>query len=139
MPLRRAIALIAASAVVLGVAIAIVVVLVSGDSPTPTSAGTVLAGGSDRAATGGYLRAGNVELRYASAADRAPLERLAREVAGPPSDALARAGQEVRVVHDGSAGGIVARAWRHSLTVTAPSDPRLQEFVDAWLGRGAAG
>ena len=82
------------------------------------------------------LRRGNVVLYYSRAADRAPLEALARDVAGPSDPALVEAGQAV-IVERGDDPGVVAAAYRRALTVDSPDDPALREFVQYWLGRGA--
>jgi hypothetical protein len=80
------------------------------------------------------LERGNIVLRFADAADEAPLRRLAREF-GPES--LADAGQAVLLRRDPSAGGVIAEAWRRRLQAQGPDDPALRRFVEHWLGRGA--
>lgn len=85
------------------------------------------------------LAAGNVILRYGAPSDRAPLAALARDVAGPTSKALLSSGQAVIVRHAASQAGVLARAYAHELLARSPRDPRLRAFVDAWLGRAAAG
>ena len=32
--------------------------------------------------------------------------------------------------------GIQALAWKRRLQVDGPTDPRLREFIDVWLGKG---
>jgi hypothetical protein len=87
----------------------------------------------------GTLAAGNVIVRYGDQADRAPLVALADEVAGPPSKALVSSGQAVIIRRDPSQAGVLARAYAHQLLTRSPRDPRLRLFVEARLGRAAAG
>jgi hypothetical protein len=80
------------------------------------------------------LPAGNVVVLYADAAQRAALQSLAEDVAGPPSADLQAAGQAVVVRRDAQAGGIVAVAGDRALRATAPDDPALRTFVETSLG-----
>jgi hypothetical protein len=80
------------------------------------------------------LRRGNVVVRFSAPADRDVLRALADEF-GPES--LAAQGQAVLVRRDPTAQGVVAEAYERRLRVTAADDPRLREFVEYWLGRGA--
>ena len=50
---------------------------------------------------------------------------------------VAAAGQQVILAESGASAGYEARAWGRRLAVETPQDPRLREFADAWLGRGA--
>jgi hypothetical protein len=86
------------------------------------------------------LEAGDVVLVYRDAGLRPSLRALQRDVAGPFDPAVARAGQAVVLALGGSSGGaaITALAWRHSLVASSARDPQLREFVEFWLGRGAA-
>jgi hypothetical protein len=85
------------------------------------------------------LELGNVVLRYSRPSDRAALTALAGRLAGPATSTLRQTGQAVVVVEDAAVDPIVAQAWKRSLRVTSAADPRLQDFVEAWLGRGKAG
>ena len=89
------------------------------------------------------LQLGNVVIEYATSAPRAGLRAFARSVLDAPfSPALAAAGQAV-ILAPGASGArqtpITALAWAHLLRVGSPSDPKLREFVEFWLGRGAPG
>ena len=86
---------------------------------------------------GTALAQGNVVILY-PARPIAELRRLQRDVSGGPFDAeVAAAGQQVILAESGAPAGYEARAWGRRLTVDTPQDPRLREFADAWLGRGA--
>ena len=87
------------------------------------------------------LAGGNVVLGYADPAYAAPLRRLADGLGAPDTPELRAVGQSVVVRRDASAArrACVARAEGHVLTVASPSDPRLQDFVERWLGQGSAG
>ena len=80
------------------------------------------------------LERGNVVVRYAEPRDAAALRELAREF-GPES--LAAQGQAVIVRRDAEAAGILAEAYKRRIRASAPEDPKLREFVQYWLGRGA--
>jgi hypothetical protein len=82
------------------------------------------------------LRRGTVILYYGRPGDRAGLEAVAREIAGAPEPALVEAGQAV-LVERGESAGIVAAAYRRTLSVRSPDDPQLREFVQFWLGRSS--
>lgn len=88
------------------------------------------------ALTGDTLKRGNVVLRYGDPAQREALEALARDVAGGDDPALVEAGQGV-VVERGTGGQVVASAYKRTLTVSSPEDPKLREFVQYWLGRSS--
>ena len=64
--------------------------------------------------------AGNVVILYSDAAQRAELQALADDIAGPTSADLEEAGQAVIVRRDGAAGGIVAIAGDHGIRVDGP-------------------
>jgi hypothetical protein len=78
-------------------------------------------------------------LAYAAAEPPAALRRLQRRLTGPFDAELAAAGQAVVLARLDAAGPATALAWRRQLKVDDPADPRLQEFAEAWLGRGASG
>ena len=93
-------------------------------------------GQASDALTGDTLARGNVVLRYGDPGQRAALEALARDIAGADDPALVEAGQAI-VVERGTGGRIVASAYKRTLTVDSPEDPKLREFVQYWLGRGS--
>ena len=72
-------------------------------------------------------------------ADRPPaaLRKLQDEVSGPFDAEVAAAGQQVILARRDGAGPATAAAWRRLLRVDDPADPRLREFAEAWIGRGA--
>jgi hypothetical protein len=80
--------------------------------------------------------AGNVVVLYSDASQRAALDALAQDIAGPPSSDLEQAGQAVLVRRDGSAHGIVAVAGGRGVRVADPGDPNLRAFIEGHLGAG---
>ena len=68
---------------------------------------------------------------------RAALAALQREVAGPFDAELAAAGQAVSSRRRAGAGAATALAWRRMLQLRRPDDPRLRDFVEAWLAPAA--
>ena len=82
------------------------------------------------------LAAGNVVLLYRGGKPPAPLRRLQDDLTGPFDVEIAAAGQAV-ILAAGGGAGTEARAWGRRLRVFSPSDPRLRDFADAWLGEGA--
>ena len=74
---------------------------------------------------------------YSDAAQRAELQALADDIAGPTSADLEGAGQAVIVRRDGAAGGIVAIAGDQGIRVTDPADPNLRAFIEGRLGADA--
>ena len=74
---------------------------------------------------------------YSDAAQRAELQALADDIAGPTSADLEEAGQAVIVRRDGAAGGIVAIAGDHGIRVTDPADANLRAFIEGRLGADA--
>jgi hypothetical protein len=93
-------------------------------------------GRADPQFTDERLRRGNVILFYGRQEDRAALQAVARDVAGPAEPALVEAGQAV-LVERGESAGVMAAAYRRSLRVDSPDDPRLRDFVQFWLGRSS--
>ena len=75
------------------------------------------------------LQLGNVVIAYDGAAPTG----LQADAFTPD---LAAAGQAVILDKRPGVGAIQALAWRHRLKATGPDDPRLQEFIDAYLGQG---
>jgi hypothetical protein len=106
---------------------------------TPTSAGP----GAPVAQLGGVatqpldVPAGNVVVLYSSGTQRAALEALADDIAGPASKDLEDAGQAVLVRREASADGIVAVANGRGVRVTDPADPALRAFIEGQLGASA--
>lgn len=130
------------------VAVAIAVVGVIGliaffnarDDSTTGGEGTRPAPGVPAEASGGtLLESGNVVLEFSDASFVSRLEALASDLGAPDSPELREAGQAVVLRRDAGTAGIVARAYEHTLTVTEPSDPQLQAFIERWLGQGTSG
>lgn len=106
----------------------------TGGDPVQPSPGTA------RAAPGDPLvERGNVVLRYADGSLTPKLEALAADLGAPDSPELRAVGQAVVLRRDPQASGIVAEAFKNTLTVTDPADPRLQAFIERWLGQAASG
>lgn len=83
------------------------------------------------------LELGNVVLVYKGDKPPAALTALQEQVTGAFDPELAAAGQMVILVARSNAEGVQALSWRRRLRVDDPSDPALQEFAEAWVGRGA--
>jgi hypothetical protein len=83
------------------------------------------------------LSLGDVVLMYGGKAPPAGLTGLASELAGPFSAALAAAGQAVIVAPRHGVTGLLGLAWGHFVRVRNAADPRLRQFAEYWLGRGA--
>jgi hypothetical protein len=83
------------------------------------------------------LELGDVIFFYGSAKPPAALEQVQEDVSGPFDPEVAAAGQQVILARRPGTDGVVAAAWRRLLRTDDPSDPRLREFADAWLGVGA--
>ncbi|HEX8085198.1 MAG TPA: hypothetical protein VF529_12980 [Solirubrobacteraceae bacterium] len=96
----------------------------------------VAPGKVDESLTADRLRRGNVVLLYGRAADRAPLEALAEEIAGPSDPALVEAGAAVIVERRPRGESVIANAYKRALVVESPTDPALREFAEYWLARG---
>jgi len=127
-------AVIAAIAGVIGV-----IAFFSSRDEGRTANGRTGPGVVDRAAVDRLLRAGNVELFYGAPADAVRLRALARSLGAPDTPALRAAGQAVVLRSDPGRRGVLARAWKHSLQARSAADPRLQDFVESWLGARASG
>ena len=104
------------------------------------------AGGEGRAAPGvaapeatdDRLRRGNVVLTYSEPADRAALQALAEDVAGPADPALVEAGVAILVERrPRQAQRVVATALRRRLEASGPADGELRRFAEFWLGRAS--
>lgn len=142
--MRRLVSALAVFAIAFAGVVGLLALFESRDQSTTTGGASSSAnadgpGVRDPGARSSLLRAGNVELRYARAADRSALVALADREAGRDARALRETGQAVVVVRDPGAAPILARAYGRSLRASSARDPRLQEFVEAWLGRGAGG
>ena len=55
---------------------------------------------------------------------------------GPFDAELAAAGQAVILAPRPGVGGVIALAWRRKLETDSPADPKLREFVEAYLAQG---
>jgi hypothetical protein len=82
------------------------------------------------------LRLGNVVIAYDSAKPPEALVALQEEVSGAFDPSLAAAGQAVILMRRPGLDGVEALAWRRRLEASGPSDPKLREFAEAWLGQG---
>jgi hypothetical protein len=82
-------------------------------------------------------QSGNVVVLYSDTAQKATLDALAADIAGPPSTELEQAGQAVIVRRQAAANGIVAIAGDRGVRVTDPADPSLRAFIEAHLGAAA--
>jgi hypothetical protein len=85
------------------------------------------------------LELGNVILFYDAPRPPSALRALRREVSGPFDAEVVAAGQQVILAPRDGTKGVTAAAWRRLLRTADASDPRLREFAEAWIGRGAAG
>lgn len=83
------------------------------------------------------LELGNVIVFYGSPRPAPQLRALQNEVSGPFDAELAAAGQAVILAQRPDTGPALAAAWRRLLPAADPADPRLREFAESWLGRGA--
>jgi hypothetical protein len=83
------------------------------------------------------LSLGDVVIMYGGGAPPPPLIRLADQIAGPFTPALAATGQAVILAPRPRTDGLVALAWTHMIKVASPLDPPLRAFVQFWLGKGA--
>jgi hypothetical protein len=82
------------------------------------------------------LATGDVALVYGTPKPPPELEQMREDATGPFDPELAAAGQMAFLVHREGVSGVQALAWKRRLTVESAADPRLREFVDAWLGKG---
>jgi hypothetical protein len=85
------------------------------------------------------LELGDVIVFYDAKRPPAALRTLQRDVSGPFDPEVAAAGQQVILARRDGAGAATAAAWRRLLRTDDPSDPRLREFAEAWIGRGVRG
>jgi hypothetical protein len=136
--LRRAIEAVAVFAIALAGVIALLLFFEGRDASTTAANSTPTASGpgiADPSATSALLRAGNVELRYGRTSDRNALVVFAQRQAGADTSALRAIGGAIVVVHDPKVSGVAALAYQRRLQPTSSRDPRLQAFVEAWLGQ----
>ncbi|MGZ4217274.1 MAG: DUF3105 domain-containing protein [Solirubrobacteraceae bacterium] len=85
------------------------------------------------------LENGNVVFMYGTRKPPPGLRALALKLASPFTPALAAAGQAVILARRPGTIGVDGLAWAHAISVRDPSDPRLAQFAQFWLGRGAPG
>ena len=86
------------------------------------------------------LEMGDIALVYAGHQGQEQVLRgIQDDVSGPFEPALAGTGQMVLLDKRPGTKGVIALAWRRMLAVPSVNDPRLREFADAWLGKGAEG
>jgi hypothetical protein len=91
------------------------------------------------------LSAGDIVLVYGGVTPPPGLADLARATGGPFTPALAAAGGAVILARLPRINGIIALAWTRMLTITGLSRVTggngavLKQFIESWLGRGAAG
>jgi hypothetical protein len=130
--MRRAAIAVLSAAVGVAAVIGAIAFFASRDEGSTDRRSTV--GERDRGAQTALLRAGNVELTYGSAADRTRLNALVDAVGTGDSRALRAAGQAVVLRLKPGVSGVLARAGHHRLRVRSAADPRLQDFVETWLG-----
>jgi hypothetical protein len=83
------------------------------------------------------LELGDVILFYGDRKPSSDLIALQRRLSGPFDPVLAGAGQQVILARRPGTRGVLALAWARRLDVPSAQDPRLQQFSDFWLGRGA--
>jgi len=81
------------------------------------------------------LAQGNVVIAYRGAVPPAPLRRLQRDLTGPFDAEIAAAGQAVILARASAPAGL---AWGRRLAAGPSQAQALQDFAEAWLGRGAA-
>jgi hypothetical protein len=85
------------------------------------------------------LSGGNVVLAYDAPRPPAALRRLQRQIAGRFDTFNEGAGQAVILARRPGVTGVIALAWRRVLRVPDPTDPRLFDFVNTWLGQTPPG
>jgi Protein of unknown function (DUF3105) len=85
------------------------------------------------------LELGNVVVMYGGPRPPPGLRALALSLAPPFIPELAMAGQAVILARRPGMRGLLGLAWTHAIAVRGPHDPRLRQFVQFWLGRGAPG
>ncbi len=138
--LRRVIEAIAVVAIAFAGVIALLLFFEDRDASTTSANRPAAASGPgvpDPAATSRLLRAGNIELRYRRTSDRNALVAFAQREAGTDSSDLRAAGAAIIVIPNDArvAPRLVAVAYKRRLELDSLRDPRLQAFVETWLGQ----
>ena len=90
-----------------------------------------------RAALLTALEQGDVVIVHPPGPTPPALKQLQDDVSGPFDPELAAAGQMVIVTPWPGVSDVQALAHRRRLRASGPDDPKLREFAEAWLGRGA--
>jgi hypothetical protein len=85
------------------------------------------------------LAVGDVVIMYGTRSPPPGLRNLALQNAAPFTPTLAAVGQAVILARRAGTVGLIGVAWTHLIDVSAPQDPLLREFIQAYLGRGAPG
>jgi hypothetical protein len=85
------------------------------------------------------LAVGDVVIMYGTRSPPSGLRNLALQIAAPFTPTLAAVGQAVILARRPGTVGLIGVAWTHLIDVSAPQDPLLREFIQAYLGRGAPG
>jgi Protein of unknown function (DUF3105) len=86
------------------------------------------------------LALGDVVVMYPTSKPPPGLRRLEQSVvAAPFTPALAAQGEALILARRPGIQGVVGLAWTHMLQVASAADPRLRQFAEYWLGRGAPG
>jgi hypothetical protein len=84
------------------------------------------------------LALGNVVIAYDGDDPPPALVQLQSDTAGPFDPELAAAGQAVILTYRPGVAGVMALAWRRKLVADGPEDPKLHDFVEAYLGQGSS-
>lgn len=138
--LRRVIEGIAVVVVALAGVIALLLFFEGRDASTTTTSGQATVtgpGNPDPDASSALLKAGNIELRYRRNSDRNLLVSFAQRQAGTDTSELRAIGAAIIVTRNDArvSPRLVALAYKRRLELDSPRDPRLQAFVETWLGQ----
>lgn len=127
-------AIAAAVVAVIGVA-ALAAFFVSRDEATVPQQGEV-PGVARAPGSRPAVKPGNILLLYSDERLTGELRALAARSAGEPSPALEAAGQAVLLERRPNlTAPVTAVTASRELEATAPEDPKLQSFIEYWLGR----
>jgi uncharacterized protein DUF3105 len=85
------------------------------------------------------LQVGDVVIVYGTRKPPPELAKLATDVSGAFTPALAAAGQAVIYARRPGTAGLIALAWTRMVHVRTATDPLLRQFAEQWLGHGAPG
>jgi hypothetical protein len=85
------------------------------------------------------LEVGDVVIMYGTSSPPPGLTALANSAASPFTPGLAAAGQAVILAHQPGTTGLIGLAWTRMIRVASATDPKLRNFSEYWLGRGAPG